>query len=377
MSVIIKIGILFLNIIYSVLKLLPVSKKIVYISRQSNTVPIDFELIKHKMENMLPKYTNIVLARTIDPGIIAKIRYFFHMFRQMYHVATARLVILDTYCITVSILKQRESLMVIQIWHALGALKKFGYSILDKGEGSSSKIARLMKMHNNYSYVFTSGEKCRIYFSEAFHQDIETVKVFPLPRLDLLLDKERQEKIKNKIIKKYPFLHKDGKKVVLYAPTFRKDEHAFISGAFRLFKIIDFERYNLIYMPHPLTDKVDNLDKRIIYDISFTTEDMFCVSDCLVTDYSAIIFEAMLLKKRIILYAFDFERYTQKRDFYLDYLKVFSGCISQTADQVVKLLENGNDTEMEWESHLNDFIAAPQISYTEDICDFLINLGNL
>lgn len=119
MSILIKAAISILNIIYAVFKLLPVKKKIVYVSRQSNSVPIDFYLIKSRMEEKLPDYKNVILAKTIDSGIKAKVRYSLHMMLQMYHIATARIVILDTYCIVVSVLKQRESLLVVQIWHAL------------------------------------------------------------------------------------------------------------------------------------------------------------------------------------------------------------------------------------------------------------------
>lgn len=376
MTLLIKVGIFVLNIIFYFLKKLPVEKKILYISRQSNRIPVDFSMIKNTMEIMAPDYRHVMLIRTIDPGLTAKIQYCFHMLLQMYHLATAHIVILDSYCITVSVLKQRESLLVIQIWHALGALKKFGYSILDKEEGSSARIAGLMKMHNNYSYVFTSGEACRKYFSEAFHQSVDTVKVFPLPRLDLLLDKEKRDRTKSRIIIKYPFLFKDRKKIIVYAPTFRKDTELFKKGTEQLFRTVDYDRYHLIYKPHPLSEDEENTYKHIIYDSSFTTEDMLYIADYVITDYSAIIFEAMVLKKQIVLYAFDFESYTQKRDFYLDYLKVFSGYIAKTPDQVMTLLEQQNINDPEWDLRINELIASPLVSYTEDICEFLIKVDN-
>lgn len=370
MAVIVKMGIFFLNIIFSFLKLLPVRKKIVYISRQSNTVPVDFELMKCKMENLLPNYKNIVLARTIDPGVAAKIRYFFHMFRQMYHLATARVVILDTYCIAVSVLKQRESLIVVQMWHALGALKKFGYSILDKGEGSSSKIAGMMKMHNNYSYVFTSGELCREYFAEAFHQPLKKIKVFPLPRLDLLLNEGYQKKKKNSILKKYPILQENKKKIIVYAPTFRKDEEVLERGLEQLLSRLDYEKYYLIFKPHPLS-AIRKINCEIICDKDFSTEDMLYIADYVITDYSAILYEAALLGKRMILYAFDYASYTKKRDFYLDYQSVFSDIIAKTADEVINLLEH-NLQGMNWDVFLENVVKKTQNTYTADICNFLI-----
>ena len=69
------------------------------------------------------------------------------MIKQMYHIATSRVVILDSYCIVISILKHKKKLTIIQMWHAMGAFKKFGYSIIGKSEGTSKKIIDLMRMH--------------------------------------------------------------------------------------------------------------------------------------------------------------------------------------------------------------------------------------
>ena len=54
-----------LNVIYSVLKLLPVQKKITYISRQSNTLPVDFQLVMREMKRRHPDYCQVPLIRMI------------------------------------------------------------------------------------------------------------------------------------------------------------------------------------------------------------------------------------------------------------------------------------------------------------------------
>ena len=132
-----------LNGLYSLMKLFPVQKKITYISRQSNELSVDFKLIINKMQERHPEYKNVALIKMIGKSVPEKAVYGFHMLRQMYHAATSEIVVLDTYCIIISLLKQRKSLKVIQMWHALGAMKKFGYSILDKGEGTDRLWLRL------------------------------------------------------------------------------------------------------------------------------------------------------------------------------------------------------------------------------------------
>ena len=70
------------------------------------------------------------------------------MFKQMYHLATSRVVVLDSYCIVASVLKKKKGTTIIQMWHALGSFKKFGKSIIGKDE-SSVNISVMNKIQVN------------------------------------------------------------------------------------------------------------------------------------------------------------------------------------------------------------------------------------
>ena len=93
MKVLLKIGIGILNIIYFFIKLFRTRNKITLISRQSNKPSVDFKMLESKLSK---KYEVVVLCKMIDNGLKNKIKYFFHIFRQMYHIATSKVVILDT-----------------------------------------------------------------------------------------------------------------------------------------------------------------------------------------------------------------------------------------------------------------------------------------
>lgn len=155
MEIFLKVGSIGLNIVYFFIKILPTRNKITLISRQGSQSSLDFELISKKINIDLSKYQVIMLVKKLN-----KLTYIIHIFKQMYHIATSRVVILDSYCIPISILKHKEKLIVIQMWHALGLMKKAGYSILDKKEGRETKIAKVMKMHKNYNYIFASSDNC-------------------------------------------------------------------------------------------------------------------------------------------------------------------------------------------------------------------------
>lgn len=372
MTIIVKCGIGFLNVIFFFMKCLPVQNKITYISRQMDTTPVDFEMVKEQMIQDHPEYKHVILAKMIHQGLFSKIGYIFHMFRQMYHIATSKAVILDTYCIPISILKQRDSLVVIQMWHALGAFKKFGYSILDKQEGSSSKMAKLMSMHRHYTYVLTSSVAALPYFAEAFDVDKSQMKVYPLPKTDLLVNKAYAKEIMNQIETAYPRLRHTHKEILVYAPTFRKTHDHLKEAIEALIEQVNFTRYELVIKLHPLT-KFTISDPRVIVDTKFSSLEFFYAADAIITDYSAVLFEACMLKKPIYFYAFDYDVYTKSRSFYIDYQAHMPGPICFTAKALISAI-NRRDADVQKVEDFADLMVAPcKRSYTKDFCDFLVS----
>lgn len=193
-----------LNIVFLFFKVFPVKKKVTFISRQSNQITEDFLMLKNELKISAPDTKLVFLCKKLEGNILDKLLYCFHMLMQMYHIATSQVVILDSYCICISILKQRKSLTVIQIWHALGSLKRFGLSIVGEGEGSKKAVAEAMDMHKNYSYILTSSNVCLQYFAEAFGYDHKQMKVMSLPRVDKLTDRNLIDETIRNIYNVYP-----------------------------------------------------------------------------------------------------------------------------------------------------------------------------
>lgn len=364
-----------LNIVYGVFKLLPVQRKITYISRQSNTLPVDFGLVIQEMERRHLEYQTVVLIRMIGEGICGKIGYCLHIFRQMYHIATSEMVVLDTYCIAVSLLHQRDSLIVVQMWHALGAMKKFGYSILDKEEGTKRSLAEAMQMHKNYTYVFTSSEFCAPFFAEAFHVSARKMVVMPLPRLDLLKDVEYVENIKEHIYSRYPQLLEGEKEILVYAPTFRKEggnfeEESLKLAAEKLASVIDHSRYQLVVKFHPLSNIVLR-DSSVLQDWEFSTIDFCQIADAVILDYSAVMFEVALLGKPMYFYTFDYDSYMESRDVYIDFRKYIPGVITGEAQKLAEAIEH-HDSDAGQQETFRDRMVSPSKSgsYTRDVADF-------
>jgi len=367
MTFIIKILNLILDIIYFFLKLFKTKNKITLISRQNNKPTQDIEILANELTKEMPKYKVIILSKKLESGLLNKIKYAFHMLKQMYHIATSKVVILDSYCIVISLLHHKKNLKVIQMWHGIGLLKKAGYSILGKEEGRSIKIATLMKMHKNYDYIFASAESCRKSISEVFNESIDKVVVYPLPRINLLIDKKYQSETKEKIYLQYPDIK--NKKNIVYVPTYRKDNEELINAIDKLVESIDYKKYNLIIKLHPLTEYNKEI-KNAIIDKEFSTTEMLFIADYVIADYSTVIFEAAILNKPLFFYTYDMKEYAKKRDFFIDYEKEMPGIITDSAKEIMNNIKSNNYDLNKIKKFSEKYIEIKG-NPTKNICSFI------
>lgn len=339
MQRVIKVGIAFLNVIYFFIKLLPVKNKVVMISRQSNQPSIDFLLLKEALQKEDASVEVVLLCHTLDGGLKSsygdRIRYAFHMLRQMVEIATSKIVVLDTYCIVISLLKHRSSLKIIQMWHSIGTMKKFGYTALDTAEGTSSTIAKAMRMHEQYSYVLASSSAYQGDLAKGFNCSEDIIRIYPLPRVDRLTDVAFKAKMRQKIYEKYPELQE--KQAILYVPTFRKNESMMQTYVDKLCDALK-ENQMLIVKLHPLS-KITFTNPRALKDTAFSSFDMLFAADAVISDYSCIVYEAALLQIPLYFYNFDMQNYTGKRGLAIDYEKELPGLISKEPEKIMEAIE--------------------------------------
>lgn len=374
LSTVVTIGIVILNIIYFFIKLLPTQNKITMISRQSNKPSYDFLLLEKEILNKNKNTKVVILCKELKNGykstIKDKIMYIFHMFKQMYHIATSKVVILDSYCIVISILKHKKRLKVIQMWHSMGTMKKFGYAILDKAEGSKEKLAKKMKMHCNYDYIFASSEAYKKDLAKGFNYTMDHILTYPLPRVDLLNDKKYQNEMKEKIYKKFPSLKK--KKNIIYCPTFRKNEENLQKAIDKLVEATNLSKYNLIIKLHPLSKiKVDK--PGILVEKNFSTFDILSVADFVISDYSCVIYEAAQLNIPLYFYSFDIEKYLNERGLALDYNKELPGVISKDAKEIIDAIENRKYDFPSLKKFVSKYVKQTNHA-TKDIVNFIFQI---
>ncbi len=145
---ILKISFRFL---YFFLKLLPVKNKILFMSRQNDNPSIDYICLIEELKKRSSNYEIMILCKRMKNDGLSLINYYFYSVRQMYHLATSKVCIVDGYIITISILKHKKDLKIMQLWHSPAAVKKFGFQTLHKERNKkgilyerTENIARLM-----------------------------------------------------------------------------------------------------------------------------------------------------------------------------------------------------------------------------------------
>ncbi|MCD7796984.1 MAG: CDP-glycerol glycerophosphotransferase family protein [Clostridiales bacterium] len=328
---ILKLGI---RIIYAPIKLFKTKNRIVYLSRQSNGKSVDMALLEKAIEQEMPDTEQVFRLRMIPDGFAAKIKYCFAVIGDMYYLATSRVAILDTYSITVSCLKHKSELKVIQMWHALGAIKKFGFQSVGLKEGRDERISNAMCMHKNYDYVLAPSKATALFYMEAFDCKADKMKICPLPRVDeFLTDNEASARF----YKENPAL--GDKKIVLYLPTFR-DREAYVAQQLKV-EFEDMTGYHLIVSPHPLSSKM-RVEPEFSYNGDFSSIDLLKIADVVITDYSACAFEASVLMKPLYFFVPDYDEYSKERGLNVNLKEEMGDFTFEHADELCKAIRIGN-----------------------------------
>ncbi|MGN1311987.1 MAG: CDP-glycerol glycerophosphotransferase family protein [Bacilli bacterium] len=356
-----------LKFIYFFLKFFPTQQnKIVFISRQTDYIHIDFQMLKEEIERRDKGIKMIFMCKRIKKGIFNILKYGFTLIRQMYHLATSRMAIIDGYCIPVCILKHKKKLTVLQIWHSIGKIKMSGYQTLDTPSGRSSKMAKLMCMHKNYDKIIAGGPAFNDFYKEGFKVEEDVLLNYGLPRIDYLL--QNKENAKKKMYEKFPELK--GKKVVYYAPTFRTYD---VDGPNRLIEKYNPQDFALILTCHP-NQKLD-IDESKIYKLNlneFSAADILNICDYLITDYSSISLEAAVLGKRTLYYLYDYDQYMSTNGLNLDPKKSMSSCAFENPEPILDVIKHDTYDDKALTKFIKNYLPKELGKSTKLIVDYIL-----
>ena len=173
-----------------------------------------------------------------------------------------------------------------------------------------------------------------------------------MPRIDYLLEKDNQiNKNVEKLLEEYPKLKE--KQNILYVPTFRKGESTLVE---KIIDEIDETKYNLIIRLHPL-DKTA-IDSKYIVDSKYNTFDLIKIADYVITDYSAIAFEAAVVNRPIFFYVYDLNEYKENRGLNVNLNKEMKHATFNNITDIISIIEKKEYPYEEYEKFKSKYIET-------------------
>lgn len=259
-----------------------------------------------------------LLLEPYSYGLPGKLAYLVRLVRGMVLLRTSRWFIVDNAYLPIHVLPHRPGTTVIQVWHAVGALKRFGW---DSHRPLTDPERRFL--HRHYDWVVCTSERARIPWARAFRVGPSRVLPLGTPRVDALVDDSAVEAARARVHERYPALR--GRVVVLYAPTFRgrgAGKQAAPDGldAIALRAALPPDHL-LVLKTHPNLDPAatPTAGYDLVLDPRMDLNDALAAADILVTDYSSSIFEWALFRKPLVLLVPDLAAYERDPGLYLEY----------------------------------------------------------
>ena len=235
------------------------------------------------------------------------IRYLLRFMRQY---ASAEYVFVCDYYLPVASCRKRPETTVVQLWHSCGLMKKIAY---DTGEDIPAGYRG--NMFGNYTWLTLSAQECVAVHARALRIPESRIRAVGVSRTDYYFDKAWNRCCREHFYDAYPQAR--GKKIALWAPTFRGNAaHPVLKGleAVREAEKNSSSDWYFLIKAHPHVDAHGPVS-----NCRIPTEELLCVADVLITDYSSVLFDYLIYGKPVVLFAPDLEEYEKNRGFYIDY----------------------------------------------------------
>jgi CDP-glycerol glycerophosphotransferase (TagB/SpsB family) len=312
-----------------------------------NLATIDARLRGRLVRVGTPPIRPVVLTQRQGRGLAARLAAVLGAVAAGFQLATARLFIVDDYFFPMYVVRPRPGTRFVQVWHGCGALKKMGYSSIDTGFGRDEAFAERFRIHSNYDLILVSSMAVAPYYAEAFHQPLERfTSRLGIPRTDVLLEPGREQRAEA-VRDWYPA---QGKRVILYAPTFRgargdrASSPAYLDLA--VMREVLGDDHVVLVRAHPFVRDAVRIGPELAgfaIDASGFPDinELMLIADVFVTDYSSAVFEFALLERPIAMFAPDLAEYEAERGLYIDYRATLPGPVFASTRELAEHLRRG------------------------------------
>lgn len=316
-------------------------KTVVFCSNRSKTLSGNLEAL-YDVFKQEQEWKVITQTFHFERTVKGRLVYVLQSIKMMYLLANASLFIIDDYVLPIYyVTNKKQKNQVVQVWHAIGHLKKYGLS-LEKNQGS------LIKHHSNYDWVLSNAPSDNQALMRSFGVSEKQLLLTGAPRLDNLIQE-------GKVGPRH--LQSTDKRYYMYAPTYRDATNT--DAAYQIIREFllafaeqsDPERDYLYLSLHPYLkaqliggEALPNVE---IFSDGNQSSKLLQEIDVLVTDYSSILLDYAYFEKPLLIFAPDYQTYIQKTGFFVDYQSYIGTPFYESGQQVVeKMLDvEGIDCE--------------------------------
>ena len=284
-------------------------------------------------------------AKTVKFGSLA---FFYYLVKSRYWIFN---------CKTYPFMIRKKDQVYLQTWHGT-PLKRLAHDIQISSDAkfyrSGLNAQEMQSTYDDdvkkYTYMIAPNSFCTRVFQSAFGIEKERLIETGYPRNDILINADEQKKQEIRARLGIP----EGKKVLLYAPTWR--DNSFVAAGytfelqadFRKWKEMLADEYVLLFKPHYLIiNKFSDTEELngFLYNVDASSEisDLYLIADVLVTDYSSVFFDYAILGRPIYFYMYDLDSYREElRGFYIDIYSDLPGDIYEDEETMLKDIHEGN-----------------------------------
>lgn len=293
----------------------------------------------------------------------------------IFKLCQPKLLICDNYYAFLGTLKLDKNTKVIQMWHANGAIKCFGWGDNQTNSRTWLDKRRFSKVYHRFDEYIVGSKRMGAVFERSYNAKRVQIKYLGYPRTDHFLNKERIEINKNTIYKNHPDLKK--KKIMLYAPTYRLTENQVPLDINQLATEFS-EEYFLVIKAHPHTVKllVESTQIDFYYHplTTYRMEELLSITDCLITDYSSIPFDYSLIRPtgKIIFFWYDYLEQKKKIGIQPDFYEWNPGTVVFTMKKLIETIHeerpiNLTNFNQEWNQYNDGNATLRVVNYFKKI----------
>lgn len=368
-------------------------KKNTYCMIRRHHKPSNYLLFMSEQDDKLALNMQAILARMAQRGVDKQFDIHFSLrratsggrtiknsIRQLLYVAKADIIVVDDHIPLFDWMDLDPATKVIQIWHAGAGFKGVGYSRWGH-YGCPSPFS----CHRQYTYSISGSTPISHFFSEQFGILDEQIIPTGMPRMDEFLDEKNQAEVKARLLQDYPMVQ--NKRVILFAPTYRGRNRM---RAYYPYELIDFDRlYRLceekdavvLFKMHPWVPgevpiKPEHSDRFISMNSYPNINELFYITDLLITDYSSSMYEYSLMRKPLLAFVYDKVQYATSRGFHRDYDSNVPGKVCSTFDELLQAIADEDFQSEKLDAYIKHHFDHTDTHNCDRVIDWLI-LGEL